>query len=73
VTAPVERTTRYATSVDDLGEAWAFVMSRIDSVGPDPTVTIKPYWRIAVGLPGDETPPSERRFEVLVEGMEEVE
>lgn len=66
MTAPIERTTRYATSVDDLGEAWAFVMSHIDSLGESPSVAIKPYWRVF------ETD-TLRRFEVVVEGMEEVE
>lgn len=68
--APIEVTTRYATSVDTLPEAWAFVMGRLDSVGPDPMITIKPCWTISVSemdAPEDREWP--RRFEVVVSGM----
>ena len=65
MTAPVEVTTRYATSVNELGDAWAFVMSKVDLVGPDPSVKISPIWTIQAGT-GDELP---RRFSVVVEGM----
>lgn len=69
--APIEVTTRYATSVPDLASAWAFVMARIDTVGPDPKITINPIWRISVqdmdsDYPGREYP---RVFEVVVSGM----
>ena len=63
---PVETTTRYATTVDDLSAAWAFVMDRIDAVGPDPTIRIEPVW--TVGPDSDEVP---RHFAVVVEGMVE--
>lgn len=70
VDAPVEVTMRYATSVDGLPAAWAFVMARLDSVGPDPRITISPIWTAREGLDeeGQEWP---RRFEVVVEGMVE--
>ena len=68
-TAPIEVTTRFATSVDDLSAAWAFVMERIDVVGPNPTVTIKPVWRISVHDMGDDDMAPPRFFEVVVEGM----
>jgi hypothetical protein len=48
--APVEVSTRYATTVESLADAWEFVMSRIDLVGPDPSVTISPYWRVNMDL-----------------------
>lgn len=64
---PIEVTTRYATSVDDLASAWAFVMARLDSVGPDPDVSITPVWTISADLPDDAEPP--RRFSVVVSGM----
>lgn len=69
MSAPIEVTTRYATTVDDLGAAWAFVMERLDSVGPDPSVQITPMWTFSVhDMDRDvETPP--RRFSVVVEGM----
>lgn len=38
----VEVTLRFDTVVDDLSEAWAFIMSRIERVGPDPEVHILP-------------------------------
>lgn len=65
---PVEKTTRYATSVDSLAEAWAFVMDKIDEVGPDPTVMIKPLWIVSWSEDDTETP-TPRQFEVMVEGM----
>ena len=69
--APIEVTTRYATTVDDLAAAWAFVMAKLDTVGPDPSVTIKPVWTISVhDMDRDE--PEEgypRHFSVVVEGM----
>lgn len=61
--SPVEVTTRYVTSVGDLAGAWAFVMARLESVGPDPEVSIKPVWII-----GDDDH-SARYFEVVVSGM----
>lgn len=65
--SPVEVTTRYATSVPDLTAAWAFVMARLDTVGPDPQVRIVPVWTVTSDLPDDEEPP--RHFSVVVEGM----
>lgn len=62
---PVERTVRYATTVDDLPAAWAFIMSRVDAVGPDPSVRISPVWTIRAG--DDDYSP--RHFSVVVEGM----
>lgn len=68
MSAPIEITTRYATSVDDLTDAWAFVMDKLDSVGPDPTVRISPIWTFSTAdVDTDQRPP--RRFEVVVEGM----
>lgn len=64
MSAPIERTTRYATSVDDLNSAWAFVMAYLDRVGPDPSVEITPCWTITSD--SDDMP---RRFEVVVSGM----
>ena len=68
--APIEVTTRFATTVDDLTSAWAFVMDRIDRVGPDPSIHIKPLWSYSVhdmDRVDDFVPP--RQFEVVVEGM----
>lgn len=67
VTDPIERTVRYATTVPSLADAWVFVMTWIDELGTSPKVTISPYWTVAAD--SDETP---RRFEVVVEGMQEV-
>jgi hypothetical protein len=62
----VEFTAQYATSVADLTAAWAFVMERIDQVGPDPSVVINPKWRFRSG-----DKDGERFFEVVVSGMVE--
>lgn len=71
MSAPVEVTTRYATSVEDLAAAWSFVMQKIDAVGPNPHITITPRWIVSVHevVDGreDEDPP--REFEVVVSGM----
>lgn len=73
--ADVEVTTRYVATVADLPAAWQFVMARIDSVGPDPRITISPIRvypvsEIAHGLSDDDaTYVPEREFEVTVEGM----
>lgn len=71
MTVPIEVTTRYATSVNDLADAWAFVMDRLDAVGPDPSVHITPIWTISVRDmdADDEGQEWHRRFEVVVEGM----
>lgn len=66
-TRPVEVTTRYVTSVPTLAEAWTFVMDRIDRVGPDPTIEIKPVW--IYSMPSSTDDESERHFEVVVSGM----
>ena len=64
---PIEVTTRYATSVDELTDAWAFVMDRLEKVGPDPRVTVSPTWTFHVSdIDTEQRPP--RRFEVVVEG-----
>jgi len=65
---PIERTTTFATTVDDLAAAWAFIMGRIEEVGPDPRITISPIWSFsASSLDVEQNPP--RRFEVSVSGM----
>lgn len=68
--APIEVTTRYATTVDDLPAAWAFVMDRVDLVGPDPSIDIKPLWTFSahdMDRADDAMPP--RQFSVVVSGM----
>jgi hypothetical protein len=67
---PIEVTTRYVTTVDGLPAAWAFVMERLDKVGPDPTVVIKPHWWTSVHDMGQVEAP-QRKFEVVVEGTVE--
>jgi hypothetical protein len=68
--SPVEVTTRYVTTVDDLPAAWAFVMSKIDAVGPDPEIAIEPVWSQPFDAPlGDDSWP--RHFSVVVSGMVE--
>lgn len=67
--APIEVTTRYATTVDDLPSAWAFVMDHVDRVGADPSITISPFWSYSVHDMGDDdapTPP--RQFSVVADG-----
>lgn len=61
--SPVEVTTRYATTVLDLPGAWAFVMARVDLVGPNPRITINPIDVL------DEPEGWRTEFEVEVSGM----
>lgn len=42
--AATEVTTRYATHVDTITEAFAFVMEHLEKVGPAPEVNIGPCW-----------------------------
>jgi hypothetical protein len=68
---PVEVTTRYATTVDDLSAAWAFVMKTLEEVGPDPSVEISPIWLRPFDFAGDDDEPWPRQFSVVVSGMVE--
>jgi len=73
---PIEITTRHATTVDTLADAWRFVMERIDSLGEYPRIEISPVGTATVadmvdGLEGDEVGPWRARFEVVVEGRVE--
>jgi hypothetical protein len=63
---PIERTVRYATTVQEITDAWAFVMAWMDQCGPDPQIEIKPYWLVT----DDDT---ERMFSVVVSGMQPIE
>jgi alkanesulfonate monooxygenase SsuD/methylene tetrahydromethanopterin reductase-like flavin-dependent oxidoreductase (luciferase family) len=63
---PVEVTTRYATTVHTLTDAFAFVMDRLDAAGGHPRIAITPF--VSIGLDDDE---DERAFEVVVEGTTE--
>lgn len=62
--SPIEVTRKYATTVPELTDAFAFVMARIDDVGPDPQVQISPFWSSSDDFTG-------RKFEVVVSGMVE--
>lgn len=68
--APVEVTTRYATCVATLAEAWTFVMERLDRVGPWPSVQISSRSSINVidAMEGTEDSWT-RYFEVVVSGQ----
>lgn len=73
MSAPVEMTTRYATTVDDLAAAWAFVMEYVDKVGDSPSIEIKPHWVISVHDMDRDEPEGgyPREFGVVVSGMVE--
>lgn len=66
--SPIEVTTRYASTVADLPAAWAFIMERVDSAGPNPRITISPIFTIHED--GVDYDPPPRHFEVVVEGMQ---
>lgn len=62
---PVERTTRYATTVQTLDEAFAFVMGNLERVDDLLNITISPVWSSSEDF---ET----KRYSVVVEGMAEL-
>ncbi|MCL2463599.1 MAG: hypothetical protein FWF28_00825 [Micrococcales bacterium] len=64
----VERTVKFATTVDDLPAAWAFVMDHMDDLGPDPQITISPVWQANDSPPLDSDFAMVRRFEVAASG-----
>ena len=66
MSAPVEVTTRFATTVEDLPSAWAFVMDRVDRVGDSPSIEIQPFW-----VSSDDPDDHPRHFAVVVSGMVE--
>lgn len=68
---PVEVTKSYASTVESLADAWEFVMDRVDSVGPSPTIAIEPIWSYTLTDTEDEPVERARAFSVLVEGMVE--
>lgn len=55
-----EVTTRYATNVNTIPEAWTFIMAQLDNLGPAPSIHITPVW--TVDSDNDTT------FDVSVEG-----
>ena len=63
---PVEISVKHVTTVDSLPEAWAFVMDRLDLLGPRPTVEIRPVY---TSPRLDE--PERYHFSVLVSAMHE--
>lgn len=71
MSAPIEVTTRYATTVDDLPSAWAFVMDHLDSLGDDPSIEISPLWLYSVQDMDRDVERPQRQFSVVVSGMVE--
>lgn len=64
--APVEMTTRFATTVPTMQAAWVFVMEHLELVGPMPSIEITSVVRVG---DGDE---DEVVFTVVVRGMVEI-
>lgn len=62
---PIEKTTKFATTVLGLDEAFAFVMSCLDKVDDVLNISIAPVWSSGDNF---ET----KRFEVAVSGMIEL-
>lgn len=73
MTEPIEITTKYVTSVDDLPAAWTFVMEHLDKVGPKPSIHITPKSIYAWSDMGNESARPIELFEVVVSGMSETE
>lgn len=68
----VQKTVSYETVVDDLPSAWAFIMSKIETVGPDPSVHIHPASTapppMLMAIFGRDDIEVERKFHIVVEG-----
>jgi len=58
--------TRYMKTVDDLAEAWQFIMTHVDAVGPDVQIIVSPEWECDHEHEGECEPV--RRFLAVVEG-----
>lgn len=67
--SPIERTTKFATTVDSLTSAFEFVMSQLDDVGEWPDIAIVPI--LMYSDVDDDKPTS--IFEVSVSSMKEEE
>lgn len=67
--SPIERTTKFATTVDSLTSAFEFVMAQLDDVGEWPDIAIVPI--LVYGDVDDEKPTP--IFEVSVSSMKEEE
>lgn len=63
---PIERTTRFATTVEGLDEAFAFVMGHLDQVDDLLSVSISPVWSSSEDF-------NVKRFSVVVDGMAELD
>lgn len=70
MSAEVAVTTRYAMWVDEMTQAWAFVMEHLELVGPDPSVKITPHMTVHVE---DQDEEPKRRFSVVIEGTTKVD
>lgn len=62
---PIEKTTKFATTVQGLDEAFSFVMGKLDQVDDVLNINITPIWSSADDF---ET----KRFEVSISGMVEL-
>jgi hypothetical protein len=61
----IEKTTKFATSVEGLDEAFAFVMNCLTQVDDVLNIEIKPFWSSSDDF-------SVKRFSVAVSGMIEL-
>ncbi len=66
----VEYTAKYATVVDEINEAFVFIMAHLDKVGAEPSIWITPMWLVdhALNDDGEQVHVSVCKFEVVVSG-----
>lgn len=73
-TAPlvVEVTLKYEAVVNEIADAWAFIMSRFENVGPSPEIHIHPVTTappaMLQAILGRDPQNQPRKFHVVVEG-----
>jgi hypothetical protein len=63
----VEECREYTKHVEELAQAWEFIFEYLDKVGPDPSVTIEPFYASFVDDDGSITHQG-RKFSVCVSG-----
>lgn len=71
--SPVEITTKYATTVETLQDAFVFIMQYVDALGTDPFIKITPIHSYSMSDMDMEDPPCKHFFEVMVSSMREEE
>jgi hypothetical protein len=66
----IDVTTRHEKIVNSMPEAWVYIMKALETIGPDPIVSINPCWE---GDMSDTQNLPARKFMVVVAGSVTIE